>query len=85
MSELERVYTIPLKRSSVAPKTKRTPKAMRVLKDFIRRHMKPSKIVVGNDVNEVVWSRGIKKPPRYIKVKAIKDKEGVVTVSLAES
>jgi len=84
MSELERVYTIPLKRSSVVPRTKRTPKAIRVLRAFIKRHMKATEIVIGNDVNELIWSRGIRTPPRYVKVKAVKDKEGIVTVSLAE-
>jgi large subunit ribosomal protein L31e len=36
-------------------------------------------------VNEKVWSRGIEKPPRKIKVRATKDKDGNVTVYLAEN
>ena len=35
-------------------------------------------------VNEKLWSRGIEKPPRKIRVRVVKDKEGVVTVRLAE-
>jgi ribosomal protein L31E len=31
-----------------------------------------------------MWARGIEKPPRKIRVRAAKDKEGNVTVYLAE-
>ena len=41
-------------------------------------------LVISNEVNEKVWSRGIEKPPRKIRVRAVKDKEGVITVHLAE-
>ncbi len=42
------------------------------------------RLVVSNEVNEKIWSRGIEKPPRKIRVRAAKDKEGVITVYLAE-
>ncbi len=42
------------------------------------------RLVVSNQVNEKIWSRGIEKPPRKIRVRAVKDKEGVITVYLAE-
>jgi large subunit ribosomal protein L31e len=42
------------------------------------------RLVVSNEVNEKIWSRGIEKPPRKIRVRAVKDKEGVITVYLAE-
>jgi ribosomal protein L31E len=35
-------------------------------------------------VNERVWMRGIEKPPRKIRIRVAKDKEGNVTVYLAE-
>ncbi len=42
------------------------------------------RLVISNQVNEKIWSRGIEKPPRKIRVRAVKDKEGVITVYLAE-
>jgi len=42
------------------------------------------RLVVSNEVNEKIWSRGIEKPPRKIRVRAVKDKEGVIKVYLAE-
>jgi len=44
----------------------------------------PEKLVLSNEVNQKIWSRGIKEPPRNIRVRAVKDKEGVITVYLAE-
>lgn len=91
----ERIYTIPLRRAWIAPRKKRAPRAMRIVRSFIQRHMKvetevkgeeeeEGRLVISNEVNEKLWSRGIEKPPRNIRVRAVKDKEGVVTLYLAE-
>jgi len=90
----ERFYTIPLRKAWIVPRKKRAPKAARIVKGFVLKHMKvrteaegeeePEKLVIDNEVNEKLWSRGIEKPPRKIKVRIVKDKEGVITVLLAE-
>lgn len=92
----ERIYTIPLSKAWISPPKKRSPRAMHIIEAFINKHMKlnvrvdeeeeekTKKLVITNEVNEKVWDRGIKKPPRKIRVRAAKDKEGKVTVYLAE-
>jgi large subunit ribosomal protein L31e len=93
----ERIYTIPLARALVRPPKKRAPRAMQMIRAFITKHMKLEmrveaeeekeelpKLVISNDVNEKVWGKGIEKPPRKIRVRAAKDKEGNVTLYLAE-
>ncbi len=80
----ERIYTIPLQRAWISPRKKRTPRAVRLVKTFIQRHMKPEDLVMSNEVNEKLWSRSIQKPPRRIRVRAVRDKEGTVTLYLAE-
>ena len=93
----ERIYTIPLGKAWVRPPKKRAPRAMQMVKAFLTKHMKLAvrveeeeekeelpKLIVSNDVNEKVWGRGIEKPPRKIRVRAAKDKDGNVTVFLAE-
>ncbi len=94
----ERIYTVPLNRAWIMPLNKRSPRAVRILKDYVTRHMKveapkegeeeqteePAKLVISNEVNERIWTRGIQKPPRNIRVRAAKDKDGNVTVYLAE-
>jgi large subunit ribosomal protein L31e len=76
----ERVYTIPFRRVWATPRGKRTPRASRMLREFVRHHMKAEDIQISNEVNEELWARGIKKPPRQIKVRLVKDKEGKVFV-----
>lgn len=80
----ERIYTIPLRRAWISPRKKRTPRAVRLVKAFVQRHMKPEALVMSNEVNERLWSRSIEKPPRKIRVRAVRDKEGTVTLYLAE-
>lgn len=80
----ERIYTIPLDKAWISPRKNRTPKAVRMVKSFIQRHMKPEALLISNEVNERIWSRGIRKPPRRIRVRAAKDTEGTVTLYLAE-
>jgi len=82
----ERVYTIPLGRAWIGPRQKRAPRAVRLLRAFILRHMKidEESLRISNEVNEHIWRRGIQKPPRKIRVRATKDSEGIVTVRLAE-
>jgi large subunit ribosomal protein L31e len=93
----ERFYTIPLAKAWIRPPKKRAPRAMHMIRAFITKHMKLEmrveeeeekeempKLVINKDVNERVWNRGIEKPPRKIRVRAAKDKDGNVTVYLAE-
>ena len=93
----ERVYTIPLGKAWIRPPKKRAPRAMQIIKAFVTKHMKLElpveeeeekeelpRLIISNDVNEQVWGKGIEKPPRKIRVRAAKDKEGNVTVFLAE-
>jgi len=90
----ERFYTIPLRKAWLSTRKKRAPRAIRIVKSFVLKHMKvrteaegeeeAEKLVIDNEVNEKLWSRGIEKPPRKIRVRVVKDKEGVVTVLLAE-
>jgi large subunit ribosomal protein L31e len=80
----ERIYTIPLRRVWISPRKKRVPRAVRLVRAFIQRHMKPEALIMSNEVNEKLWSRGIQKPPRKIRVRAVRDREGTVTLYLAE-
>ena len=85
VSEKERIYTVPLGRAWIVQRYRRAEKAVSVLRVFVQRHMKPSEIVIDTEVNEHIWARGIRNPPRKIRVKLTKDDDGVVTVTLAEA
>jgi large subunit ribosomal protein L31e len=91
----EKTYTIPLGKALIMPPRKRAPRAMHMIRAYIVKHMKipsraeeedeePPTLRITKEVNERIWDRGIEKPPRKIRVRATKDKEGNVTVHLAE-
>ena len=46
--------------------------------------MKPETIVITNEVNEYIWRRGIQKPPRKVRIRALRDGEGRVIVRLVK-
>ena len=76
----ERIYTIPFRKAWATPRGKRTPHVVRMLRSFVQRHMKTEDIKISNEVNEQLWARSTKKPPRQITVRLVKDKEGKVIV-----
>jgi large subunit ribosomal protein L31e len=95
VEELERVFTIPLTVTKIVPKTKRAPRAIKEIKEYVRRHMmektseedeeKDKKEVwLDYRLNELIWSRGIEHPPSRVRVKAIRFEDGLIEVSLPE-
>ena len=84
MSEIERIYTIPLGKAWNVQNYRKSEKAISIIRSFVNRHMKPSSIIIDPSVNEHIWRRGIRNPPRKIRVKLLKDEDDVVSVLLAE-
>ena len=87
--KIEREYVIPLReKGRSVPRYKKTPKAIKTVKEFLVKHMKIrdrdlKKIKIDRFVNEALWFRGIKNPPHKIKVKAIKQGD-IVRVELVD-
>jgi len=82
----ERIYTIPLRHTwVVTPRGRRVPRAVRDVRNFVSRHMKAEEVAMSDEVNRALWARGINKPPRKIRIRAVKDKEGKVIVYPARS
>jgi large subunit ribosomal protein L31e len=85
----EREYIIPLRKSwAKVPRYKRANKAVKSIKEFLARHMKVrdrdlNKIKLDTYINELIWERGIRKPPVKIKVKAFREGE-IIRAELSE-
>lgn len=95
VEELERVFTIPLTVTKVVPKTERAPRAIKEIKEYVRKHMMEKtseedeekdkkEIWLDYKLNELIWSRGIEHPPSRVRVKAIRFEDGLIEVSLPE-
>lgn len=87
--ELEREYVIPLRRAVIkSPRFGRAKKAIKTIQIFLAKHMKVENrdtrlVKIDRYLNNEVWFKGIKNPPKSIKVKAVK-RDGIVYVELAE-
>jgi len=71
--EIEHVYTIPLRKAYQKSMRIRSRYAVDIIRGFLQTHLKAEEIKLGKHLNEAVWERGMKKPPRKIKVTAVKD------------
>ncbi|MGQ4911007.1 MAG: 50S ribosomal protein L31e [Candidatus Thorarchaeota archaeon] len=81
----ERIYTVPLRKAYwTGSRLKRANRSVRILKEFVERHMKPEELLIQPEVNERIWARGIQKPPRRLRIRATKNSENLVRVYLAE-
>lgn len=76
----ERIISINLRRIWNYSGYARTPKAVRLLKEQAARHLKTSidSIKIDESLNALIWSRGLKKPPRIIKVKVEKEEDNYI-------
>ncbi len=78
-------HVVPLSRVYWGRRRNRAARAIRLLKEYVRRHFKKAKrVVIDNEVNEYIWQRSVEKPPRRVKVIVSFDQdEGVAKVFLA--
>jgi len=79
--ELERVYTINLGKVLLSPNNQRAKRAINMIKEFARHHMKTEEIKIEETLSHLIWKRGIRHPPRKIRVSMTKTDEGFVLVS----
>ena len=82
--ESERVYTVNLGKVLLTPNNQRAKRAINMVKEFARRHMKMEQIKIEEDLSHLLWSRGIKHPPRKVRVRMTKTDEGYVLISKYE-
>ncbi len=78
-------YTIPLKKIFNKPKRGRAKKAIREIKEFVKKHkrLNEEQIAISKEINEKVWENGMFGIPRKIEVQ-LKEIEGKTFVFLKE-
>ncbi|MBI5061286.1 MAG: 50S ribosomal protein L31e [Candidatus Aenigmarchaeota archaeon] len=68
----EKIYHIPLRTEKKA-RVKRAPYAVSIVRNYLIKHTGASNIKIGSKLNETIWSRGTKKPPKSVRVRAVVD------------
>lgn len=80
---VDKIYTIPLRDAYNARRPNRAKKAVKIIRKFLARHTKSKAVKLDPSLNEILWDRGIEKPPRRVKLK-VAEVEGKLTASLIE-
>jgi large subunit ribosomal protein L31e len=82
----ERVITVPLRDAKAEAKHKRADKAMSIIRGHLAQHFSVEEDAVRLDpsINETIWSRGRKKPPSKLRVRAARFEEEGASVVEAE-
>ncbi len=79
--ELERVYTINLGKVKLSQSQHRAVRAINMIREFARHHMKVEKIKIEEELAHQIWARGVRSPPRKVRVRMTKTEDGYVLVS----
>lgn len=82
---IEQIYNINVRRKAVkVAKYKRAKKTVKLVRSYVAKHMKSDDVKIDKELNEKIWERGAKNPLMKVKVKAVKDDDGKVKVSLVK-
>ncbi len=72
----EEVHTINLRAAYDKPRTRRARAAINLIREYVEKH-KRKEARISPELNQVIWERGIEKPPRKIRVKLVIGEEFV--------
>ncbi|MGB9724931.1 MAG: 50S ribosomal protein L31e [Nitrososphaeria archaeon] len=80
----EIIFTVPLWKAYSTGRYRRAKKAILVLREEILKRLKEDegRIVIDQKLNQRIWARGIRKPPRKLLVKLRKQEDGKILVTL---
>ncbi len=68
----EKIFTIPLREVFIKSRRRRAKLAVNVVRTFLKKHMKSEEVKIGVSINKSIWAKGIQKPPRKVKIHALK-------------
>ena len=80
-AEPERVYVINLGKVLLSQPQHRSVRAINMIREFARRHMKEDNIKIDESLAQLIWSKGVRRPPRKIRVRMNRVESGYIRVS----
>lgn len=75
--EEEQVYTIPLADASKAERKRRAGKAVKLVREFLEKHLDVDSVIIDSSLNKKIWKQGAEKPPAKVRVRAVKRSDNV--------
>lgn len=77
------VYNIPLRKAKKVPKSNRASKALKVVKERLKRNT-GEEVRIDNSVNQKIWEKGAVKIPSKVRVRVEEEEEEGYTAYLEE-
>jgi len=80
----EAIFTVPLWKAYKTGRYRRAKKAIAVLKEEVLKRVKEDeeKIVIDPKLNQKIWERGIRNPPRRLSIKLRRQEDGKILITL---
>src|SRR2546422_3471853 len=75
----EKFYDLNLRRIWTAPREKRTPRAVRYVRQYAAQRMKTDNVSLSEETNSLLWKRGISKPRERLGFQSSKTKKARVS------
>ena len=69
----EKLYTIPLRKAFNKPKFSRADVAVRIIKNYVKTHLKVNDVKIGKHLNHTIWENGKVNIPRKVRVSVSKE------------
>lgn len=82
MADETKIHTINLTDAWNAPYKKRSKKAICFIQEFVKRHTGAKTAKTAMKLNEAIWARGAKNPPRTVRVQIIRENDNVYWAEL---
>jgi len=73
----ERVVTVPLREVNAQASHKRAGRAVKIVREHLAKHFKVEleEVRLDSSINEAIWARGQRNPPRKLRVRAARFEE----------
>ena len=81
MSAEERIYTINLGKALISQSQHRAVRAVNMVREFASKHMGGSEVKIDEDLAHQIWARGVRRPPRKIRVRIWRGDSDEIIVS----
>ena len=79
--ELTHAYIINLGKVSLSPNNRRAKRAINMIREFAIHHFHTSNIKINQEINLQIWKKGIRSPPKKLRVLITKKTDGTILIS----
>lgn len=81
----ENIHTINLGKVTLSQSQHRAVRAINMIREYVQKHKNTPNVKIDQELAHMIWSRGVRRPPRKVTVELIDDGGEVLVVPYSES